>query len=241
MIHIEPIPDDPLAPELVAHGPAWIGKVAFGGCLSIGFFVIVVGPGVAILRNFSITPLQSLPILLLVAVVISAITIWRANVYSRKVDEKWKRRMETTLAASKSAAHRYGYLPPPEGSRQRFRVKISHIDAIWPVDDVALDDLGPGQIVRTTEREYVYCAGEAFAEHDDEGNGVFYLKETITLEVSGGFDGVDSVTMSGRRVPIGVDEVPARMLTEELLSVGFAILDDPELIRRLPPIVNKGE
>ena len=140
----------------------------------------------------------------------------------------------------RTLAKRYGYLPPAEGGSQRHRATISRIDAAWPVDDVALDDLGPGQIVRTAEREYIYCAGEAFAdsEHDDVENGVFYLKETITLELSGDLDCVDSVAMSGRRVPIAGDEVAAAMLPEELFSVGFAILDDPELIRRLPPIAN---
>lgn len=237
MIRIEPIPEDPLPRELVAPGPAWIGTVSFGGCLAIGFFVMLLS-SIGILRNFGITPLQALPILFLIAVVISAVTIWRGNVYSRKVAERRKRRTEAITACTKAAARRYGYVPTPEGRRQRLRVTISHIDAVWPVDDVALDDLGPGQIVRTAEHEYIYCAGEAFAEHDDLENGVFYLKETITLELSGDLDCVDSVAMSGRRVPIAGDEVPARMLPEELLSVGFAILDDPELIRRLPPIAN---
>jgi hypothetical protein len=240
MIQIEPIPDEPLPPGLVAPGPAWIGSVSFGGCLSIGFFVMLL-PAIGILRSFGITPLQSLPILMLIAAVISVITIWRATVYSRKLDESWKQRTEPASANARTAAKRYGYVPSSEGGSQRHRVTISRIDAIWSVDDVALDDLGPGQILRTLEREYIYCAGDAFAELEDVEDGTFYLKETLTLELSGDLDYVESVAGSGQCVPIGSDEVPGKTLPDGLLSRGFAILDDPELIRRLPPIPTFGE
>ncbi|MBL8849024.1 MAG: hypothetical protein JNG89_05045 [Planctomycetaceae bacterium] len=235
MIHIELIPDDPpTAPLPVAPGPAWFGTVSFGGCLSIGFFVMLL-PAIGILRSFGITPLQSLPILLLVAVVISAVTIWRGNVYSRKLDERWKRRTETTFARTQAAARRCGYVPPSEGGSLRHRVTISHIDAIWAVEAPSLDDEGPACILRTAEGEHIYCAGKPFQEFDCD-----FLNETIVMELTGDLDYVESATSDGERVIVADDVVPEDVLPDGIVGGGFAILDDLDVIRRLPPIRTPG-
>ncbi len=236
MINIEPIPDDPLPPELVARGPAWIGAVSLGGCLSIGFFIMFL-PAIGILVDFGFTPLQSFPILLVLAAVVSAIVLRRANRYSQRVNQKWNQRIGPIVERSRMAAKRYGYIESGDAASGRHRVTISHVDAIWPVEDVAFDGSGPNQIVRTLEEEYVYfCAGESSAEFEDVEDDTCFLKEVITLELGANLTHVEGVAMTGRRVPVGRDEIPARVLPDGLLAVGFAILDDPDVIRRLPPI-----
>jgi hypothetical protein len=156
----------------------------------------------------------------------------------RRFDRDIERKFAAALKQARESTRRFGYRPLAEGGSQRHRVTISRITAIWPVDDLALEDLGPGYVLRTAENEHIYCAGQAFLDSEEEGftDGVFHLAETLILELGGDLQYIETVKCQGRRVPVTGDEVPSGSLPTDYYMVSFAILDDPEIIRRLPPI-----
>ena len=243
MIHIEPNRIDELQPiESGLPSRRWLPFGCLGALVFVLLFVIVFGPGVAILRDFGLAPVEAVPIMMLVATLVSVCTIWRARVLSRKVDERWKQRFEEAASPTRKLARAYGYAPASEGGSDRHRVTISNIDAIWPFDDAALEDLGPGYVLRTVEKEYIFCAGEAFLESEGDGfeDGVFWLSETVTLELGEDLTFVLSAACRGRRLRVADDEVPQDVYPAGCYGPSFAILNDPEIIRRLPPVVDEG-
>lgn len=241
MIHIDPLPDAPL-PDLI---PRTRRPFPFG-CIEALFFVVLT-PLVGGLLGFWFIQLEVLgklafPIAFAVGAVCVIVT---AKAAIRAVDRKFECDTEQQFAAAlnqaRDSARRHGYVALPEGGSHRHRVTISRIITIWSVD--GLEDFGPGYILRTAESEHVYCAGQAFLDSEDEGyaDGVFHLAETLTLELSDDLQYIEAVKCQGRRVPVMGDEVPIDVLPPLFYMVGFAILDDPNLIRRLPPVPDAGQ
>lgn len=160
----------------------------------------------------------------------------------RKRSETFWSRFAEAAERSRRAARPYGYVPPLEGGSTRHRVTISHIDAIWPVECVVhgleLDIPRPSFILRTIEDEHVFCGGEVFLQSLREGfdEGVFYLRETVALELSNDLESLESVACSGRRVPVDRYDVLHEARPDFYRMLGVIILDDPEIIRLLPTI-----
>jgi hypothetical protein len=195
-------------------------------------------------RRWGLSDEIALPVGFAAAAVVVVCGIIVGKACLRAVDRRLARDVEQRLAAAlnhaRDSARQYGYVRVSEGGPQRHRVTISHINAIWPVDDLALDDLGPGYVLRTTANEYIYCAGQAFLDSEEESHtdGDFHLAETVCLELGGDLEYIETAECQGRRVPVIGDEVPIDVLPPAYHLVSFAVLEDPELIRRLPPIAN---
>lgn len=164
-----------------------------------------------------------------------------ATVTRRLKQQAASRRIKAAQAHSRDLARRFGYVPSAEGGAFRHRVTIRNVEAIWTVDDFALDELGLGYFVRTAEDEYIYCAGEPFLNNDEGDDdfdvvGPFDLAESLIFELRGDLQFIDTAIRDGRRIPVAGGEVPTRAVPRWLVMTDFAILDDSKLIRRLQAI-----